>query len=113
MLKLLQRVSKGPHILLLEAQGGNQAQIIEGMSVQIVLHCDQHGIPSYFLLLCDEPTGALDYNTGKAVLKLLQRTCRDMGKTVIVITHNQALIAVHHALIASCRQMPLHQLYRV
>ncbi len=46
------------------------------------------------LLLCDEPTGALDYNTGKAVLKLLQRTCRDMGKTVIVITHNQALTAM-------------------
>ncbi len=46
------------------------------------------------LLLCDEPTGALDYNTGKAVLKLLQGTCRDMGKTVIVITHNQALTAM-------------------
>lgn len=46
------------------------------------------------LLLCDEPTGALDYNTGKAVLKLLQSTCRDMGKTVIVITHNQALTAM-------------------
>ena len=43
------------------------------------------------LLLCDEPTGALDYNTGKAVLKLLQNTCREVGKTVIVITHNQAL----------------------
>lgn len=46
------------------------------------------------LLLCDEPTGALDYNTGKAVLKLLQRTCREMGKTVVVITHNQALTAM-------------------
>ena len=46
------------------------------------------------LLLCDEPTGALDYNTGKAVLKLLQAACRDMGKTVIVITHNQALTAM-------------------
>lgn len=46
------------------------------------------------LLLCDEPTGALDYNTGKAVLKLLQGTCRDMGKTVVVITHNQALTAM-------------------
>ena len=45
------------------------------------------------LLLCDEPTGALDYNTGKAVLKLLQNTCREVGKTVIVITHNQALTA--------------------
>ena len=46
------------------------------------------------LLLCDEPTGALDYNTGKAVLKLLQDTCRDKGKTVIVITHNQAITAM-------------------
>ena len=46
------------------------------------------------LLLCDEPTGALDYNTGKAVLKLLQNTCREMGKTVVVITHNQALTAM-------------------
>ncbi len=46
------------------------------------------------LLLCDEPTGALDYNTGKAVLKLLQDTCRNLGKTVIVITHNQALTAM-------------------
>ena len=46
------------------------------------------------LLLCDEPTGALDYNTGKAVLKLLQDTCRNTGTTVIVITHNQALTAM-------------------
>ncbi|MBO5167077.1 MAG: ABC transporter ATP-binding protein [Lachnospiraceae bacterium] len=46
------------------------------------------------LLLCDEPTGALDYNTGKAVLKLLQDTCRKKGRTVVVITHNQALTAM-------------------
>ncbi len=46
------------------------------------------------LLLCDEPTGALDYQTGKAILKLLQDTCREMGKTVIVITHNTALCAM-------------------
>ena len=46
------------------------------------------------LLLCDEPTGALDYNTGKAVLKLLQDTCRNTGMTVVVITHNQALAAM-------------------
>lgn len=46
------------------------------------------------LLLCDEPTGALDYNTGKAVLKLLQDTCRSTGMTVVVITHNQALSAM-------------------
>ena len=43
------------------------------------------------LLLCDEPTGALDYVTGKAILKLLQDTCREKGMTVIVITHNSAL----------------------
>lgn len=43
------------------------------------------------LLLCDEPTGALDYNTGKAVLQLLQDTCREKGMTVVVITHNLAL----------------------
>ncbi|MDE5563698.1 MAG: ABC transporter ATP-binding protein [Oscillospiraceae bacterium] len=46
------------------------------------------------LLLCDEPTGALDYNTGKAVLKLLQDTCRQKGMTVVVITHNSALAAM-------------------
>ena len=43
------------------------------------------------LLLCDEPTGALDYNTGKAILKLLQDTCRENAMTVIVITHNSAI----------------------
>lgn len=43
------------------------------------------------LLLCDEPTGALDYNTGKSILKLLQDTCRNMGMTVVVITHNLAI----------------------
>ena len=46
------------------------------------------------ILLCDEPTGALDYNTGKAVLQLLQDTCRKTGRTVIVITHNSALTAM-------------------
>ncbi len=43
------------------------------------------------LLLCDEPTGALDYNTGKSILKLLQDTCRSRGMTVILITHNLAI----------------------
>lgn len=43
------------------------------------------------LLLCDEPTGALDYNTGKSILKLLQDTCRNLGMTVILITHNSAI----------------------
>lgn len=43
------------------------------------------------ILLCDEPTGALDYNTGKSILKLLQDTCRIKGMTVILITHNSAI----------------------
>ncbi|MGI6297911.1 MAG: ABC transporter ATP-binding protein [Saccharofermentanales bacterium] len=46
------------------------------------------------LLLCDEPTGALDYNTGRSILKLLQDTCHNTGMTVIVITHNLALTAI-------------------
>ena len=46
------------------------------------------------ILLCDEPTGALDYKTGKQVLALLQDTCRRTGRTVIVITHNTALTAM-------------------
>ena len=46
------------------------------------------------LLLCDEPTGALDYQTGKAILKLLQDMCRERGMTVVVITHNQAITPV-------------------
>ena len=43
------------------------------------------------LMLCDEPTGALDYNTGKMILKLLQDTCRVDGMTVILVTHNSAI----------------------
>ena len=46
------------------------------------------------LLLCDEPTGALDYQTGKSILKLLQDTCRNTGMTVVVITHNSALTSM-------------------
>ena len=46
------------------------------------------------ILLCDEPTGALDYKTGKTILQLLQDTCRNTGRTVIVITHNSALTAM-------------------
>jgi putative ABC transport system ATP-binding protein len=51
------------------------------------------------LLLCDEPTGALDYQTGKAILRLLQETCREKGMTVIVITHNSALAPMADRLI--------------
>ena len=46
------------------------------------------------VLLADEPTGALDYKTGKAILKLLQKTCTETGTTVIVITHNQAITPI-------------------
>ena len=46
------------------------------------------------LLLCDEPTGALDYETGKHILKLLQDCCREKGMTVVIITHNKALCAM-------------------
>ena len=46
------------------------------------------------LLLCDEPTGALDYGTGKAILTLLEKSCRERGMTVIIITHNSALCAM-------------------
>ena len=46
------------------------------------------------LLLCDEPTGALDDQTGKTILKLLQTLCRTMQKTVVIVTHNSALTAM-------------------
>lgn len=46
------------------------------------------------LLLCDEPTGALDYRTGKQILKLLQDTCRTQGRTVAIVTHNSAFTQI-------------------
>ena len=62
------------------------------------------------LLLCDEPTGALDYNTGKAILKLLWETARTSGMTVVIITHNQAItpmadrvIEIKSGRVASCK----------
>ncbi len=65
------------------------------------------------LLLCDEPTGALDYNTGKTILKLLQDCCRTMNKTVVIVTHNSALtpmadrvIRVHSGTVASMEVNP-------
>ncbi|WP_407370978.1 ABC transporter ATP-binding protein [Carnobacterium sp.] len=51
------------------------------------------------LLLCDEPTGALDYETGKQVLKILQDTCKNTGTTVIVITHNKAIAPMANRMI--------------
>ena len=65
------------------------------------------------LLLCDEPTGALDYQTGKAILQLLQDTCRQKGVTVVVITHNSALtpmadrvIRIKNGTVAQMQQNP-------
>ena len=51
------------------------------------------------LLLCDEPTGALDYETGKGVLQLLQDICRDENMTVLIITHNSALAPMAHKVV--------------
>lgn len=51
------------------------------------------------LLLCDEPTGALDSKTGKKILELLQQTCKDMGMTVIIITHNSAMAGIANKVI--------------
>lgn len=63
------------------------------------------------LLLCDEPTGALDYETGKAILKLLQETCQKTGMTVVIITHNSALtgmadrvVRIKNGTVASVKQ---------
>ena len=83
---VLERVGLGERILNFPAQlsGGEQQRVAIARALA----------KNPKILLCDEPTGALDYNTGKAVLKLLQDTCRKEGKTVIVITHNQALTAM-------------------
>lgn len=77
---------------LAERMGNFPAQLSGGEQQRVAIARALAKNPK--LLLCDEPTGALDYNTGKAVLKLLQGTCRQKGKTVIVITHNQALTAM-------------------
>ncbi|MDR3313854.1 MAG: ABC transporter ATP-binding protein [Oscillospiraceae bacterium] len=60
------------------------------------------------LLLCDEPTGALDYATGKQILALLQRTCRETGMTVIIITHNAAIEPIANRVIRM-RSGQVHQ----
>ena len=61
------------------------------------------------LLLCDEPTGALDYQTGKAILKLLQETGRNTGMTVVIITHNSALTAMADRVIQVKNGTVIHQ----
>lgn len=77
---------------LSERKGNFPAQLSGGEQQRVAIARALAKNPK--LLLCDEPTGALDYNTGKAVLKLLQDTCRKSGMTVVVITHNQALTAM-------------------
>ncbi len=72
------------HKLPNQLSGGQQQRVSIGRAI----------VKNPDILLCDEPTGALDYNTGKAILKLLQDTCRNNGMTVIVITHNLALTAM-------------------
>ena len=84
--KLLEKVGlKGrENHLPTQLSGGQQQRV----AIARAIGCNPE------IILADEPTGALDYNTGKAVLKLLQDTCRNTGTTVIVITHNQALTAM-------------------
>ena len=81
--KVLERVGLGERLNNFPAQlsGGEQQRV----SIARALAKNPK------LLLCDEPTGALDYNTGKQILKLLQDTSRETGMTVIVITHNSAI----------------------
>ena len=80
--KVLQKVGLGERMNNFPAQlsGGEQQRVAIARALA----------KNPKLLLCDEPTGALDYNTGKQILKLLQDTCREKGMTVIVITHNSA-----------------------
>ena len=77
---------------LTERAGNFPAQLSGGEQQRVAIARALAKNPS--LLLCDEPTGALDYQTGKAILKLLQDTGRRTGMTVIIITHNSALTAM-------------------
>lgn len=77
------------HVGLSERMGNFPGQISGGEQQRVAIARALAKNPK--LLLCDEPTGALDYVTGKQILKLLQDTCRDHGMTVIVITHNTAI----------------------
>lgn len=77
------------HVGLGERLGNFPAQLSGGEQQRVAIARALAKNPK--LLLCDEPTGALDYVTGKAILKLLQDTCRNQGMTVVVITHNTAL----------------------
>ncbi|MDR3344348.1 MAG: ABC transporter ATP-binding protein [Oscillospiraceae bacterium] len=89
--KVLERVGLGERLNSFPAQlsGGEQQRV----SIARALAKNPK------LLLCDEPTGALDYSTGKQILKLLQDTARETGMTVIVITHNQAITPMANRII--------------
>ena len=80
------------HVGLKDRMGNFPAQLSGGEQQRVAIARALAKNPK--LLLCDEPTGALDYNTGKAILKLLQDTSRSTGMTVIIITHNKALCAM-------------------
>ena len=77
------------HVGLEDRMGNFPAQLSGGEQQRVAIARALAKNPK--LLLCDEPTGALDYVTGKSILKLLQDTCRQHGMTVVVITHNTAL----------------------
>ena len=77
------------HVGLSERMDNFPGQLSGGEQQRVAIACALAKNPK--LLLCDEPTGALDYVTGKQILKLLQDTCRKQGMTVVVITHNTAL----------------------
>lgn len=77
---MIEKIDKMPH----ELSGGEQQRVAIARAIA----------KNPKLLLCDEPTGALDYKTGKAILKLLQDTCRETGRTVVLITHNSAFCAI-------------------
>ena len=77
------------HVGLAERAGNFPGQLSGGEQQRVAIARALAKNPK--LLLCDEPTGALDYVTGKQILQLLQDTCRNNGVTVIVITHNSAL----------------------
>ena len=81
--KILQEVGLG------ERLGNFPAQLSGGEQQRVAIARALAKQPK--LLLCDEPTGALDYNTGKMILTLLQDTCHEQGMTVIIVTHNTAI----------------------
>src|SRR5574337_1038198 len=86
---LIQNLTALEKVGLAERQKNFPAQLSGGEQQRVAIARALAKNPK--LLLCDEPTGALDYETGKQVLKLLQDTCLNTGTTVIVITHNSAI----------------------